>query len=61
MLFDISKDPVYANNQKHVSYWECDAKRFNANMLVTSFKSKREKLCKDWDKVKKYIYIFSST
>ncbi|XP_041999647.1 glutathione S-transferase T3-like [Salvia splendens] len=57
---DISKDPVFAINQKQIAYWERIAERYNEAKPPAAYKRHREQLCKHWDQVKRDVNLFSA-
>ena len=57
---DILEDPVFANNQKKIAYWERIADRYNEAKPAASYKRHREQLRKHWDQIKKQLNLFSA-
>ncbi|XP_042018888.1 glutathione S-transferase T3-like [Salvia splendens] len=56
---DISEDPVFANNQRQITYWERIDVRYNEVKPAASYKRHREQLRKHCDQIKNQVNLFS--
>ncbi|XP_047940971.1 glutathione S-transferase T3-like [Salvia hispanica] len=55
----MKKDPVFANNQKVIAYWERIAEKYNVAKPPTAYKRQREPLRKHWNQIKKHVNLFA--